>query len=136
MKRSKFTRTQKIQTTIKFYCGLETIAATEQFGKLIRQQIEFDVSPTCDVSSMATSDNNIAPAKLQAPPLPFESCAGSRSQSLACGLPARCTAKARRGSQPSHAGSRAKSTSGITATFLRSLIAMGCSDETHQLRLT
>ena len=31
-----------IQTTIRFYCGLETIAATEQFGKLIREQIEFD----------------------------------------------------------------------------------------------
>jgi integrase len=26
---------RNIQTTIKFYCGLETIAATEQFGKLI-----------------------------------------------------------------------------------------------------
>jgi integrase len=32
---------KNIQTTIKFYCGLETIAATEQFGKLIREQIEF-----------------------------------------------------------------------------------------------
>jgi integrase len=29
-------------TTIKFYCGLETIAATEQFGRLIREQINFD----------------------------------------------------------------------------------------------
>ena len=34
-----------IQTTIKFYCGLETIAATEQFGKLIREKIEFDDEP-------------------------------------------------------------------------------------------
>jgi integrase len=33
---------KNIQTTIKFYCGLETIAATEQFGKLIREHIEFD----------------------------------------------------------------------------------------------
>ena len=33
---------RNIQTTIKFYCGLETIAATEQFGKLIREQIKFD----------------------------------------------------------------------------------------------
>jgi polyphosphate glucokinase len=33
---------RSIQTTIKFYCGLETIAATEQFGKLIREQIEFE----------------------------------------------------------------------------------------------
>jgi hypothetical protein len=32
---------KNIQTTIKFYCGLETIAATEQFGKLIRGHIEF-----------------------------------------------------------------------------------------------
>ncbi len=31
-----------IQTTIKFYCGLETIAATEEFGKLIRKQIKFE----------------------------------------------------------------------------------------------
>jgi integrase len=29
-------------TTIKFYCGLETIAATEQFGRVIREQIIFD----------------------------------------------------------------------------------------------
>ena len=33
---------QDIQTTIKFYCGLETIAATEEFGKLIREKIKFD----------------------------------------------------------------------------------------------
>jgi integrase len=31
-----------IQTTIRFYCGLETLQATEEFGKLIRQQITFD----------------------------------------------------------------------------------------------
>jgi integrase-like protein len=31
-----------IQTTVRFYCGLETIAATEQFGKIIRQKINFD----------------------------------------------------------------------------------------------
>jgi site-specific recombinase XerD len=31
-----------IGTTVRYYCGLETIEATEQFGKLIRQQIEFD----------------------------------------------------------------------------------------------
>jgi integrase len=31
-----------IQTTIRFYCGLETMQATEQFGKLIRQQIKFE----------------------------------------------------------------------------------------------
>jgi integrase-like protein len=36
---------RSITTTIKFYCDLETIAATEQFGKLIRQQIEFDDEP-------------------------------------------------------------------------------------------
>jgi integrase len=33
---------RSIDTTIKFYCGLETMHATEQFGKLIRQQIKFD----------------------------------------------------------------------------------------------
>jgi integrase len=31
-----------IGTTIRFYCGLETMEATEQFGRLIRQQIKFD----------------------------------------------------------------------------------------------
>jgi integrase len=33
---------RSIQTTINFYCGLETMQATEDFGKLIRQQIKFD----------------------------------------------------------------------------------------------
>ena len=31
-----------IQTTIRFYCGLETMQATEEFGKLIREQIKFE----------------------------------------------------------------------------------------------
>jgi integrase len=31
-----------IQTTIRFYCGLQTMQATEQFGELIRQQIKFE----------------------------------------------------------------------------------------------
>jgi hypothetical protein len=31
-----------IQTTIRFYCGLETMQATEAFGKLIRKQIKFE----------------------------------------------------------------------------------------------
>ena len=31
-----------IQTTIRFYCGLETMQATEEFGKLIRKQIKFE----------------------------------------------------------------------------------------------
>ena len=34
-----------IQTTSKFYCGLETIAATEEFGRLIREKIEFHDEP-------------------------------------------------------------------------------------------
>ncbi len=38
----KFHGHKDIQTTIRFYCSLETIAATEQFGKLIREHIEFD----------------------------------------------------------------------------------------------
>jgi integrase len=36
---------RSLTTTIKFYCGLETIAASEQFGKLIRERIEFDDEP-------------------------------------------------------------------------------------------
>jgi integrase len=35
-----------IQTTIRFYCGLQTTQATEQFGKLIRQHIKFDPLPS------------------------------------------------------------------------------------------
>ena len=31
-----------IQTTIRFYCGLETMQAIEEFGKLIRKQIKFE----------------------------------------------------------------------------------------------
>jgi integrase len=31
-----------IGTTVRYYCGLQTMEATEQFGKLIRQQIKFD----------------------------------------------------------------------------------------------
>ena len=37
---------RNIATTVKFYCGLETMEATEQFGKIIRQQIKF--SPSFD----------------------------------------------------------------------------------------
>jgi integrase len=32
---------KNVQTSIRFYCGLETMAATEQFGQLIRQQVKF-----------------------------------------------------------------------------------------------
>jgi integrase len=34
-----------INTTVQFYCGLQTMEATEQFGRIIRQQINFDPSP-------------------------------------------------------------------------------------------
>ena len=37
---------RSIETTTKFYCGLQTMQATEQFGKLIRQQIKFDAIPS------------------------------------------------------------------------------------------
>jgi integrase len=33
---------RNIQTTVRFYCGLETMEATKQFGRLIREQIKFD----------------------------------------------------------------------------------------------
>ena len=38
----RFLGHRDIQTTIRFYCGLETMQATEHFGKLIRQQIKFE----------------------------------------------------------------------------------------------
>jgi hypothetical protein len=31
-----------VQTTVRFYCGLQTMEASEQFGRLIRQQIKFE----------------------------------------------------------------------------------------------
>jgi integrase len=31
-----------IQTTTRFYCGLQTMEATEQFGRLIREQLNFE----------------------------------------------------------------------------------------------
>jgi integrase len=34
---------RNIWTTIKFYCGLQTMEATRQFGKLIREHIRFDI---------------------------------------------------------------------------------------------
>ncbi|HSQ19189.1 MAG TPA: tyrosine-type recombinase/integrase, partial [Blastocatellia bacterium] len=33
---------RNLTTTVKFYCGLETIAATDDFAKLIRDQMKFD----------------------------------------------------------------------------------------------
>ena len=33
---------RNIQTTINFYCGLETTQANQEFGKIIRQQIRFE----------------------------------------------------------------------------------------------
>ena len=33
---------RNIGTTVSYYCGLQTIEATQQFGKLIRQQLRFD----------------------------------------------------------------------------------------------
>jgi integrase len=33
---------RNIQTTVSFYCGLQTTQATQEFGKIIRQRIKFD----------------------------------------------------------------------------------------------
>ena len=38
----RFLGHRDIQTTIRFYCGLEAMQATEEFGKLIREQIKFE----------------------------------------------------------------------------------------------
>jgi integrase len=38
----RFLGHRNIQTTINFYCGLQTMQATEEFGKLVRQQVKFD----------------------------------------------------------------------------------------------
>jgi integrase len=38
----RFLGHRNIQTTINFYCGLQTIQATEELGKIVRQQITFD----------------------------------------------------------------------------------------------
>jgi integrase len=39
----RFLGHKNIQTTINFYCGLETMQATEQFGKIVRKLIKSDV---------------------------------------------------------------------------------------------
>jgi len=33
---------RNIQTTTRFYCGLETLQASEIFGRIIREQIELE----------------------------------------------------------------------------------------------
>jgi integrase len=38
----RFLGHRNIQTTINFYCGLQTMQATEEFGKIVRQHIKFD----------------------------------------------------------------------------------------------
>jgi site-specific recombinase XerD len=38
----RFLGHRNIQTTTNFYCGLQTMQATEEFGKIVRQQIKFD----------------------------------------------------------------------------------------------
>jgi integrase len=38
----RFLGHRDIATTTRFYCGLQTMEATEQFGKLIREQIKFE----------------------------------------------------------------------------------------------
>jgi hypothetical protein len=40
-----------LSTTVRFYCGLETVAATQQFGKLIREQIKFDADFEVDTDA-------------------------------------------------------------------------------------
>lgn len=37
---------RNVQTTVDFYCGLQTTQATEQFGKLIRKKIKSDLPDT------------------------------------------------------------------------------------------
>lgn len=37
---------RNIQTTIKFYVGLETAQATQEFGEIIRREMRFDPSVT------------------------------------------------------------------------------------------
>jgi integrase len=38
----RFLGHRNIQTTINFYCGLQTMQATEELGKIVRQQIKFE----------------------------------------------------------------------------------------------
>ena len=38
----RFLGHHNIQTTVNFYCGLETTQANEAFGKIIREHIKFD----------------------------------------------------------------------------------------------
>jgi len=38
----RFLGHRNIQTTINFYCGLQTMQATDEFGKIIRRQIKVE----------------------------------------------------------------------------------------------
>jgi len=38
----RFLGHRDIQTTTRFYCGLQTMQATEQFGKIVREHVAFD----------------------------------------------------------------------------------------------
>ena len=59
---------RNIQTTINFYCGLQTTQATEQFGKLIRQQIKFEPDYLAHEDIfVTTASDEIRPAKGKAP---------------------------------------------------------------------
>jgi integrase len=37
---------RNIQTTIKFYCGLETMQANEMFGNMVRKLMKFEPEPS------------------------------------------------------------------------------------------
>ena len=74
---------RNIQTTVRFYCGLETMQATEHFGKIIRHQIEIAI-PT-------DSDDQLKPdtaARKAGASATAQSLAGRGSQRMASGLPA------------------------------------------------
>ncbi len=48
----RFLGHRNIQTTMNFYCGLQTMQATEQFGKIVRQQIRMRPTKLNDADLM------------------------------------------------------------------------------------
>ena len=105
-----------IMTTIHFYCGLETMQATEQFGKLIRQQ-----SNSTFRDLMGDRCTSAAMAQDRQCPRAFAAAhtvlARSRSQRLESGLPAGKPTKARRCGRSSQAGHSRGSCSALRQFF-------------------
>ena len=90
---------RNIRTTINFYCGLETIQASREFGKIIREHLRFDPdtiprSPTMSIEQQKAKSG-------RSDPVPSDrTMAFSREDRLGGSLSAGCPSE--RGGAASH----------------------------------